>query len=152
MTTTCANCRAEVGDAAHCPQCGHAVLSPQSSHPTATRRPDWRTDTSERPATRAPVEPPPAVITPGPPRYPLYADDTTDSVEAHVDPDAPPAAPQPVQPAAAVSYLDDQLQGRLIERSDDITVVRQLWDSIRSEALNEQQSIELILEVAESWN
>lgn len=108
MTTTCANCRAEVGDAAHCPQCGHVVLSPQSSHPTATRRPDWRTDTSERPATRAPVEPPPAVITPGPPRYPLYADDTTDSVEAHVDPDAPPAAPQPVQPAAAVSYLDDQ--------------------------------------------
>ena len=51
-----------------------------------------------------------------------------------------------------VSYLDDQLQGRLIERSDDITVVRQLWDSIRSEALNEQQSIELIREVAESWS
>lgn len=51
-----------------------------------------------------------------------------------------------------VAYLDDQLQGRLVERSDDITVVRQLWESIRSEALNEQQSIELILEVAESWN
>lgn len=51
-----------------------------------------------------------------------------------------------------VGYLDDQLQGRLIERSDDITVVRQLWDSIRSEALNEQQSIELIREVAESWS
>ena len=81
MTTTCANCRAEVGDAAYCPQCGHAVLSPQSAPPTPGGRPDWRTDTSERPATRAPVEPPPAVVTPGPPRYPLYADDTTDSVE-----------------------------------------------------------------------
>jgi hypothetical protein len=104
MTTTCANCRAEVGDAAYCPQCGHAVLSPQSAPPTPSGRPDWRTDTSERPATRAPVEPPPAVVTPGPPRYPLYADDTTDSVEAHVEPDAPPAAP----PAEPTSYLDDQ--------------------------------------------
>ena len=104
MTTTCANCRAEVGDAAYCPQCGHAVLSPQSAPPTPSGRPDWRTDTSERPATRAPVEPPPAVITPGPPRYPLYADDTTDSVEAHVDPDARPAPP----PADPTSYLDDQ--------------------------------------------
>jgi hypothetical protein len=105
MTTTCANCRAEVGDAAYCPQCGHAVLSPQSAPPTASGRPDWRTDTSERPATRAPVEPPPAVVTPGPPRYPLYADDTTDSVEAHVEPDAGPAPPPAAPPAA--SYLDD---------------------------------------------
>ena len=79
MTTTCANCRAEVGDAAYCPQCGQPVLSPQSA-------PDWRTDTTERPAVRAPFEPPPAVTTPGPPRFPLYADQAGDSVEAHVDP------------------------------------------------------------------
>jgi hypothetical protein len=39
-----------------------------------------------------------------------------------------------------------------VERGDDITVVRQLWESIRSETLNEQQSVELILKVAESWN
>jgi hypothetical protein len=103
MTTTCANCRAEVGDAAYCPICGHAVLSPQSA-PASPRGPDWRTDTSERPSTRAPVEPAPAVVTPGPPRYPLYADATTDSVEAHVEPDARPAAP----PANPTSYLDDQ--------------------------------------------
>jgi hypothetical protein len=44
------------------------------------------------------------VITPGPPRYPLYADDTTDSVEAHVDPDARPEPP----PSDPTSYLDDQ--------------------------------------------
>ena len=31
MTATCANCRAEVGDAAFCPHCGQAVLSPQSA-------------------------------------------------------------------------------------------------------------------------
>jgi hypothetical protein len=105
MTTTCANCRAEVGDAAYCPQCGHAVLSPQSAPPTPGGRPDRRSDTSERPVTRAPVEPPHAVTTPGPPRYPLYADDTTDSVEAHVDPDARPVAPPPAQPT---SYLDGE--------------------------------------------
>ena len=79
MTTTCANCRAEVGDAAYCPECGQQVLSPQSA-------PDWRTDTTERPAVRPPFEPPPAVTTPGPPRFPLYADQAGDSVEAHVDP------------------------------------------------------------------
>ena len=44
------------------------------------------------------------MTTPGPPRYPLYADDTTDSVEAHADPDARPTPP----PADPTSYLDDQ--------------------------------------------
>jgi hypothetical protein len=103
MITTCANCRAEVGDAAYCPQCGHAVLSPQATPPTPNDGPDRRTDTSARSSTRAPVEPPHAVVTPGPPRYPLYADDTTDRVEAHAEPDARRAPP-----ADPTSYLDDQ--------------------------------------------
>ena len=77
MPTTCASCRAEVGDAAFCPQCGQAVLSPQSAGQTAPppTRGDWRTDTAERAATRSPVEPAPATTTPGPVRFPLYADE-----------------------------------------------------------------------------
>ena len=102
MTTTCANCRAEVGDAAYCPECGQAVLSPQSS-PSSGGRPDWRTDTFERPAERVPVEPPPAVITPGPPRFPLYADGTEDGVEPHVD----PQAHRPAEPAYP-TYLPEE--------------------------------------------
>ncbi|MEN3613332.1 helix-turn-helix transcriptional regulator [Plantactinospora sp. ZYX-F-223] len=51
-----------------------------------------------------------------------------------------------------VVYLDDQLQGRFIERAEDVKAIQKLWDSIRSEALSHQQSIEMIREVAESWN
>ena len=91
MTSTCAHCGAELGDAEYCPQCGQAVLSPQSR-----QRPpegdDWRSDTAERPAIRAPIEPAPAASTPGPPRFPLYADETTDDVSGHAD---TPVRPQP---------------------------------------------------------
>src|SRR4051812_43044535 len=112
MITTCANCRAEVGDAAYCLQCGHAVLSPQVTRPTPNDGPDGRTDTSERPAARAPVEPPPAVVTPGPPRYPLYADDTADSVQAHVEPHARPAAPLGDRPSSVDDQDLDDASGR----------------------------------------
>ena len=78
MPTTCASCRAEVGDAAFCPQCGQAVLSPQSagqSAPPPTRG-DWRTRhgrTRSRPGV--PSNPPRPTTTPGPVRFPLYADE-----------------------------------------------------------------------------
>ena len=99
MTTTCANCRAEVGDAAYCPQCGQPVLSPQSA-------PDWRTDTTERPAVRAPFEPPPAVTTPGPPRFPLYADQATTPAKRRrrTSPRAATRRPRPTHPTY---FLDD---------------------------------------------
>ncbi|MEQ4305482.1 helix-turn-helix transcriptional regulator [Plantactinospora sp. B6F1] len=51
-----------------------------------------------------------------------------------------------------VGYLDDQLDGRFVERVEDVKTVQQLWDSVRAEALSHQQSIEMIREVAESWN
>ncbi|AVT37429.1 Scr1 family TA system antitoxin-like transcriptional regulator [Plantactinospora sp. BB1] len=51
-----------------------------------------------------------------------------------------------------VAYLDDQLDGRFVERAGDVKTVQQLWDSVRAEALSHQQSIEMIREVAESWN
>ena len=44
MPTTCATCRAEVGEAAACPRCGTVVLSPQSSNQSDDRL----TDTAER--------------------------------------------------------------------------------------------------------
>ncbi len=103
MTVTCANCGAEVGDAASCPACGAVVLSPQS----AVQQPsDWRTDTAERPAGRPAVEPASA-STPMPARYPLYADDL--DVTAHAEPphEAPAYAP-PGAPAPPPAYLDDE--------------------------------------------
>jgi hypothetical protein len=102
--TTCARCGAEVGDASACPQCGQKVLSPQSSDQSSDQSssgwtpepPDWRTDTAERPAGRPPEEPQPAASTPGPPRFPLYADEAEESVSAHVEVEPDPAAHQPV--------------------------------------------------------
>jgi hypothetical protein len=89
MSTTCANCGAEVGDASHCPRCGQAVLSPQAAPP------EWRTDTAERAAVRPPVEPPPASI-PGPARFPLYADESPDSfVDTAVHHAVAPLPPPP---------------------------------------------------------
>ncbi|MEO6509414.1 MAG: hypothetical protein ABIO16_00375 [Nocardioides sp.] len=94
--TTCARCGSEVGDAAACAQCGQRVLSPQSGGrssdpPEDTAVGDWRTETAERPAVRLPVQPAPAASTPGPPRFPLYADElhadeAEESVSAHVVP------------------------------------------------------------------
>ena len=110
MTTTCANCRAEVGDAAFCPQCGRAVLSPQSADQSGRREP--LTDTAERPAVRVPVEPAPAASTPAPVRFPLYVDEL--DVAAHGQPpaehtvhDEPPAAQRLAPPPAYLGDDDD---------------------------------------------
>jgi len=116
--TTCARCRAEVGDAPYCPRCGQAVLSPQGPHtdePTgqdpSTEEPeassendeegDWRTNTLERPAVRAPVEPAPAQSTPTSARYPLFADelDDPDDPDDPGDPGTVLRAPLPPDPA-----------------------------------------------------
>jgi hypothetical protein len=113
MTTTCASCRAEVGDAAYCPQCGRAVLSPQSVDPSAPARRDPVTDTAERPPVRVPVEPAPAASMPAPVRFPLYADDL--DVAAHTQPpgehtrhDEPPAARRLAPPPAYLGDEDDR--------------------------------------------
>jgi hypothetical protein len=109
--TTCARCRAEVGDAPYCPRCGQAVLSPQkpvSDEPT-TQEPqqpqdpdepgDWRSDTLERTPVRAPVEPAPAETTPIPARYPLFADEVDDP-DHHDEPVTALRAPLPPDPAS----------------------------------------------------
>jgi hypothetical protein len=111
MTTTCANCSADVGDAAFCPQCGRAVLSPQSVDQSPRAPREWPTDTAERPAGRMPVEPAPAASTPGPARFPLYADDLDVAGHSrppaeHTAPDEPSAAHRPA-PAYLAAGDDD---------------------------------------------
>jgi hypothetical protein len=93
--TTCARCGADVGDATSCPRCGQVVLSPQSpqASPDQWRSDDWRTGTAERPAVRVPVEPAPVGSMPGPPRFPLYADEL--GVPAQHEPPAYAPAPPP---------------------------------------------------------
>ena len=106
MTTTCANCRAEVGDAAYCPQCGHAVLSPQSAPPDLrAAEPDWRTDTSERPAARAPVEPPPRRGHPGSAALPAVRRRHRPTASRRTRTRTHAPTPPPPEPT---SYLDDQ--------------------------------------------
>jgi hypothetical protein len=101
MTTTCASCGSEVGDAPSCPSCGAAVLSPQTG-PQPRTPSTWRTDTAERAALREAVEPASAPI-PAPARYPLFADEL--DVAAHREPgQRAPAIYAPEPPA----YLDDE--------------------------------------------
>ena len=111
MTTTCAACGAEVGDAAACPRCGTRVLSPQSSNqPDGDLSVDWRSDTAERPAVRPPVEPTTTAGLPTPPRFPLYADEAEESVSAHVDPTPVAPAPPPYS-APDPDHVGDEYDG-----------------------------------------
>ncbi|WBB73366.1 helix-turn-helix transcriptional regulator [Micromonospora sp. WMMD1128] len=50
-----------------------------------------------------------------------------------------------------VVYLDDQLKGQVIDRTEDVLAVRSSWESIEGEALPPRQSMELLTEVAETW-
>ncbi|MFI7607924.1 Scr1 family TA system antitoxin-like transcriptional regulator [Micromonospora sp. NPDC049366] len=50
-----------------------------------------------------------------------------------------------------VVYLDGQRHGQVIDRSDYVRQMVEVWESIRGEALSQQQSLDLIAEVAETW-
>lgn len=50
-----------------------------------------------------------------------------------------------------VGYLDNQLQGTLVERTADIHSLRQAWESVRAEALPSGATLKLISEAADSW-
>ncbi|WP_328343906.1 helix-turn-helix domain-containing protein [Micromonospora sp. NBC_00421] len=50
-----------------------------------------------------------------------------------------------------VVYQEGQLHGQVIDRSDFLRQMVEVWESIRGEALSQQQSLELIAEVAETW-
>lgn len=51
-----------------------------------------------------------------------------------------------------VGYHDHPLGGLLIERAQDVQMLRHLWECVRAEALPRDQSIELIGRIAASWS
>ena len=51
-----------------------------------------------------------------------------------------------------VVYFEGHVHGQIIDRPEYVKHMIDVWDSIRGEALPHQQSIELIAEVAETWN
>jgi hypothetical protein len=48
--------------------------------------------------------------------------------------------------------MDNPRQGQPADSREDIAPLRRSWDSIRALALPHPQSIELVLEVAETWS
>ncbi|MEV5765710.1 helix-turn-helix transcriptional regulator [Micromonospora sp. NPDC052213] len=50
-----------------------------------------------------------------------------------------------------VVYLDGQRHGQVIDRAEYVRQMVEVWESIRGEALSQQQSLELMAEVAETW-
>ncbi|MFI7573873.1 Scr1 family TA system antitoxin-like transcriptional regulator [Micromonospora sp. NPDC049497] len=50
-----------------------------------------------------------------------------------------------------VVYLDGQRHGQVIDRSEYLRQMVEVWESIRGEALSQQQSLDLMTEVAETW-
>jgi hypothetical protein len=50
-----------------------------------------------------------------------------------------------------LAYLDNQLQGTIVERAADVLSLRQTWESVRAEALSHGQTIKMIAEAAETW-
>ncbi|MFC6023078.1 Scr1 family TA system antitoxin-like transcriptional regulator [Plantactinospora solaniradicis] len=51
-----------------------------------------------------------------------------------------------------VAFLDDPLDGRVVEDPDRVAALEEVWESIREYALPAQPSLELIMEAAESWS
>ncbi|MEV0425120.1 helix-turn-helix transcriptional regulator [Micromonospora sp. NPDC050495] len=49
-------------------------------------------------------------------------------------------------------YLDNQVQGQVVSDVDDLAAIMAAWENVRGEALSHWQSVELIREVAETWN
>ncbi|MFY1699626.1 helix-turn-helix domain-containing protein [Solwaraspora sp. WMMA2101] len=51
-----------------------------------------------------------------------------------------------------VAILDSPLGGQVTEDPDEVALLEELWEAIRGYALPRQESLNLIMEVAESWN
>jgi transcriptional regulator with XRE-family HTH domain len=50
-----------------------------------------------------------------------------------------------------VAYLDNQLQGTIVERTVDVHSLRQTWESVRAEAMPSGATLKLISEAIELW-
>lgn len=52
---------------------------------------------------------------------------------------------------ADVVYLDTSLRGQIVERKEDVDIIKRGWEALRSEALPRNQSLELIEKVVKTW-
>lgn len=50
-----------------------------------------------------------------------------------------------------VAYVDNALRGDVVEQADDVAAIRRLWEMLRSKALPEKESLELISKVAREY-
>ncbi|MFG3559073.1 Scr1 family TA system antitoxin-like transcriptional regulator [Micromonospora sp. NPDC047557] len=50
-----------------------------------------------------------------------------------------------------VAYLDNPLQGTVVERATDVLSLRQSWESVRAEAMSHRQTLSVMSEAAEAW-
>jgi transcriptional regulator with XRE-family HTH domain len=48
-------------------------------------------------------------------------------------------------------YLDNQLQGHVIDGAEEVAALQLVWEAVRGQALPQQQSTDLIMKVAETW-
>jgi transcriptional regulator with XRE-family HTH domain len=51
-----------------------------------------------------------------------------------------------------LAYLDNQLQGHIVQRQADVLSLRETWESVRARALPHERSIELITEATQAWS
>ncbi|HEY0699019.1 MAG TPA: DUF5753 domain-containing protein, partial [Micromonospora sp.] len=51
-----------------------------------------------------------------------------------------------------IAYLEGQVRGHVLDRPGDVSTLIQIWDNIRGFALSQQQSVELIAEVEQTWS
>ncbi|MEU2613885.1 DUF5753 domain-containing protein [Micromonospora sp. NPDC007271] len=51
-----------------------------------------------------------------------------------------------------VGHLETQLGGDVVDKDEDLAILLARWESVRSEALSRQQSIELMKDVMTSWS
>lgn len=52
---------------------------------------------------------------------------------------------------AEVAYIDNALRGDVVEKSEDVAVIRRIWQRLSAKAMREDESIEMIKEVASTW-
>ncbi|GHJ56962.1 hypothetical protein Nm8I071_62690 [Nonomuraea sp. TT08I-71] len=50
-----------------------------------------------------------------------------------------------------MGYLDNQLHGTIVERTVDVNSLRQIWESVRAEAMPHGATLAAISEAAEQW-
>jgi len=50
-----------------------------------------------------------------------------------------------------VAYVDNALRGDVVEKSEDVSAIRRIWQKLSAKALHEDESVQLIREAAEKW-